>query len=540
MTQSRAAKKQPAHKKAAGSAAKHALKPAVKPALKPAPKATSKAAPKPTPKRRVVATEADTRLFDGYRPIDGSYDEFFDAAGKVRPRLKAVTGRLDAVGHRDFQLRQGLANAAFLQGGVTFSVYSDRRGAEKIFPFDLVPRVVPSSEWDQISVGLEQRVAALNAFIADVYGEQRILDEGVVPRALVESCAGYERKVRGIVPPGGVYIHVAGIDLIRGADGEYLVLEDNVRTPSGVSYVLENRNVMKRVFPIVFRESRIRPVGDYPARLRSALRSVAPDNGAAQVVVLTPGPHNSAYFEHGYLARNMGVELVHNDDLFVHKKRVYMKTTRGPVQVNVIYRRVDDEFLDPLAFRKDSLLGVPGLFEAYASGNVTLANAIGNGVADDKSIYPYVHDMIRFYLSEEPLLAQVETLKCNDPADRKRVLSELNKLVVKRVDGSGGYGMLIGPSATKAQLKEFAAKIAAEPRQYIAQPRIELSTCPTWTKGGLAPRRVDIRPYIVSGASRWVLPGGLTRVALTEGSYVVNSSQGGGSKDTWVLEDDNA
>ena len=489
-----------------------------------------------TTRADLSACDADRRLFEGYRALDGTYDEFFDEKGRVRSTLRAVANRFDVVGCREFQLRQRLADAAFLRGGITFSVYSDRRGVEKIFPFDLIPRIISAREWAQIERGLVQRITALNAFLNDIYGKQRILEQEVIPRDLVENCGGYVRQVQGVRPPGGVYIHVAGIDLIRGSDGGFMVLEDNLRTPSGVSYVLENRNVMKRVFPRVFAESRIRKVSDYPTELRNAIRSVVPKGGGAQVVVLTPGPHNSAYFEHGFLARTMGAELVQGSDLFVHKKHVYMKTTRGAERVDAIYRRVDDEFLDPEVFHKESLLGVPGIFEAYVAGNVALANAIGNGVADDKSIYPFVPEMIRFYLSEEPIIAQVKTRLCRNREDCKVVLDALDQFVVKTVDGSGGYGMLIGRSATKKQIKEFAAKIKATPHQYIAQPCIDFSTCPTWTKEGTAPRRVDIRPYIVTGSSSWVLPGGLTRVALVEGSYVVNSSQGGGSKDTWVME----
>lgn len=476
-------------------------------------------------------------LFADYRPIDGAFDECIAPSGKPRKGMGRLVRALDRVGQREFQRRQALANSVFLNAGVTFSVYADNRGSERVFPFDLIPRVITAEQWEKIELGLSQRVRALNAFLADVYGKQRILKAGVMPEALVLGSSGYLPAMHGVKPPKGVYIHIAGIDLIRGAKGEFLVLEDNARTPSGVSYVLENRGVMKRALPRVFRGMPVRSVGDYPTMLRSALCETAPvAAGSAQAVVLTPGPHNSAYFEHSFLARRMGIPLVHASDMFVDDEKVYLKTTAGPRRVHVIYRRIDDDFLDPTVFRADSLLGLPGLVSAYVAGNVTLANAIGNGVADDKAIYPYVPEMIRFYLSEEPLLGQIETYDCSRPEDLKYVLEHLSELVVKAVDGSGGYGMLMGPTASKREIAEFRRKLKAKPRGYIAQPRIELSTSPTWCDGGLGPRRLDLRPFILTGKRTWVLPGGLTRVALTEGSYVVNSSQGGGSKDTWVLE----
>jgi uncharacterized circularly permuted ATP-grasp superfamily protein len=370
----------------------------------------------------------------------------------------------------------------------------------------------------------------------DVYGEQRILADGTVPRALVEGSKVYLPKMRGIQPPKGVYVHIAGVDLIRGAEGRFIVLEDNVRTPSGVSYVLENRMMMKKVFASMFRECAVAPIEMYPTRLREAMAAVAPGGGAdPHCVLLTPGPFNSAYFEHSFLARRIGCELVQGSDLFVEDDRVYAKTTRGPSPVDVIYRRVDDAFLDPAWFRPESLLGVSGLVRAYARGNVALVNAIGNGVADDKGIYPYVPEMIRFYLSEEPILGQVPTYSCDREADRRYVLEHIGDLVVKAVNEAGGYGMLIGPGSTRREQAEFRARVAEQPRNYIAQPLVELSACPTWTRRGIEPRRVDLRPFVVTGGSTWVLPGGLTRVALVKGSYVVNSSQGGGSKDTWVV-----
>jgi uncharacterized circularly permuted ATP-grasp superfamily protein len=475
-------------------------------------------------------------LFQGYQPLAGTWDEYYREKDSPRPEVGDVVQRLNNIGAREFRARQKLADATFLKGGITFSVYSDSRGAERIFPFDLIPRVIAGNVWARVETGLKQRILALNAFLTDIYGEQRILAEKVLPADLVLGAKGYVPAMRGIQPPGGVYIHIAGIDLIQTPDGEFLVLEDNVRTPSGVSYVLENRIVMKKVFPSVFQASHVRGVEEYPLRLVEALASVGPaPDGEADTAVLTPGPFNSAYFEHSFLARRMGVALVEGRDLYVDDDRLYAKTTRGPRRIDVLYRRIDDTFLDPEAFRKDSLLGVPGLVRAYAAGNVALANAIGNGVADDKGVYPFVPDMIKFYLSEEPILGQVPTYVCAREEDRQYVLDHLDQLVVKAVNEAGGYGMLMGPQSSRGERAEFRKKIEADPRSYIAQPRIELSTCPTWTANGLGPRRVDLRPYILTGRRTWVLPGGLTRVALAEGSYVVNSSQGGGSKDTWVL-----
>lgn len=485
----------------------------------------------------MVSRESLESLFDGYRPLVGVFDECFDDQGVPRPQTEQVIQLLDNLGTREFRARQRLADSAFLRSGITFSVYSETHGSERVFPFDLVPRVVRSADWDRVRRGLEQRVLALGAFLADVYGEKRILQENRIPPEMVLGAKGFTSEVDGIRPPGGIHIHIAGIDLIRDAKGDFVVLEDNVRTPSGVSYVLENRAVMKKVFPKVFAASHVAGVEEYPIRLREALSSVTPDAAEdAGTVVLTPGPYNSAYFEHSFLARRMGVPLVEGADLFVDHDRVFAKTTLGPRPVGVIYRRIDDPFLDPETFRADSLLGVPGLFRAYAAGNVALANAIGNGVADDKGIYPFVPEMIRFYLSEEPILGQVETFVCARKPDLSYVLDHIGDLVIKAVNEAGGYGMLIGPQSSKRERDEFRERVRENPRNYVAQPRIELSTCPTWTKKGIAPRRVDLRPYIVTGRNTWVLPGGLTRVALVEGSYVVNSSQGGGSKDTWVLE----
>ncbi|MBX9582041.1 MAG: circularly permuted type 2 ATP-grasp protein [Gemmataceae bacterium] len=498
---------------------------------------TTRAAPRTAP----IPNEAlpvPAKLFDGYAPHPAAWDELFGRGHDPHPHCCPLVERLGRLTPAEFQAKRTNADLAFVNQGVTFSVYSDRRGVEKIFPFDLIPRPIPAAEWQTLEAGLVQRLTALNLFLDDVYHDQRILKEGVVPADLVLGSKGYRKEMAGFRPPGGVYVHICGTDLIRDADGRFLVLEDNGRTPSGVSYVLENRAVMKKVFPQLFQECRVRRVEDYPQRLREALASVAPAGAASPpvVVVLSPGPYNSAYFEHTFLARHMGVELVLGPDLFVHDDAVYLKTTRGPQRVDVIYRRLDDDFLDPEAFRPDSLLGVPGLVRAYRAGNVTLANAVGTGVADDKAVYPYVEDMVRFYLSEEPVLRNVPTYICARPDDLRYTLDNLERLVVKAVNESGGYGMLMGPASTAAQRAEFAAKVRDNPRNYVAQPVVTLSTCPTWTDDGPAPRHVDLRPYIVTGKSTWVLPGGLTRVALTKGSLVVNSSQGGGSKDTWVLE----
>jgi uncharacterized circularly permuted ATP-grasp superfamily protein len=478
------------------------------------------------------------KLFDGYGPHPSAWDELFDRTAAPHAHCCTLVERLGRLLTTEFQARRAGADLAFVNQGITFSVYSDRRGVEKIFPFDLIPRPIPACEWHGLEAGLAQRIRALNLFLHDVYHDQRILKEGVIPAELVLGSKGFRKEMVGFVPPGGTYVHICGTDLIRDTAGQFLVLEDNGRTPSGVSYVLENRAVMKKVFPQLFADIRVRRVEDYPHRLREALASLAPPGSAGLpcVVVLSPGQYNSAYFEHSFLARHMGVELVFGADLFVHDDTVYLKTTRGPQKVDVIYRRLDDDFLDPEAFRPDSLLGVPGLFRAYRAGNVTLANAVGTGVADDKAIYPYVEDMIRFYLTEEPLLKNVPTYVCARPGDCQFVLDNLGELVVKAVNESGGYGMLMGPNSTVAQRAEFAAKVRHDPRNYVAQPVVTLSTCPTWTDDGLAPRHVDLRPYVITGKSTWVLPGGLTRTALVKGSLVVNSSQGGGSKDTWVLE----
>jgi uncharacterized circularly permuted ATP-grasp superfamily protein len=479
-------------------------------------------------------------LAEGYRPLAGAYDELFATDGSFRPAFQNALTRLTNRTTEEFVRKVSLAERALLNQGVTFSVFKDAEGTEKIFPFCLLPRLIAADDWAQLERGLVQRIVALSHFLDDVYGGQRILTEGRIPRELVLGAKHYVPALQQVKPPGGVRVHVSGIDLIRDPEGTFRVLEDNLRTPSGVSYVLENRLISKRVLPGSFEASHVQRVDHYPARLAETLRSVAPHgDGDATVVLLTPGAYNSAYFEHSFLARTMGIELVEAADLYVDEDKVWLRTTLGPRQVQVIYRRTDEAFLDPEVFRKDSLIGVPGLMRAYAKGNVALANAPGNGVADDKAIYAYVPEMIRFYLSEEPLLQQVPTYLCMRDDHRAYVLEHLHELVVKAVDEAGGYGMLMGPQSTAEERAEFAARIRAEPRRYIAQHRVELSTCPTWDRGraSVVPRRVDLRPYLLYGrGGPWVLPGGLTRVALVEGSYVVNSSQGGGSKDTWVLK----
>ncbi|MBC7982791.1 MAG: circularly permuted type 2 ATP-grasp protein [Candidatus Obscuribacterales bacterium] len=429
------------------------------------------------------------------------------------------------------------ADMLFHRVGITFTVYGEEAGTERLIPFDIVPRIIPAPEWAHLAEGLRQRVRALNAFTADIYHGQDILRAGRIPAEQVLCNAQYRPEMQGIDVPSGIYAHIAGIDVVRAGQGEFYVLEDNLRVPSGVSYMLEDRKMMMRLFPELFARYPVAPVEHYPDLLLENLRGVAPSGvNDPTVVLLTPGAGNSAYFEHAFLAQQMGIELVEGQDLFINDEFVYMRTTHGPRRVDVIYRRIDDDFLDPLAFRADSMLGVPGLLTAYRAGHVTIANAIGTGVADDKSIYPYVPEMIRFYLGEEPLLANVPTYVLRRPEDREYALAHLSELVVKEVHGAGGYGMLIGPAATKAQLEDFRARILAAPEKYIAQPTLALSACPTFVDAGIAPRHIDLRPFVLSGRQVTLVPGGLTRVALQGGSLVVNSSQGGGTKDTWVLE----
>jgi uncharacterized circularly permuted ATP-grasp superfamily protein len=476
-------------------------------------------------------------LFEGYTK-DGFFDEMFDPHGQPRQHYQRLYERLSELSRADFDDRLRLADIAFLYQGITFTVYSAHEGIERIFPFDLVPRIIPHAEWQTIDRGLRQRITALNMFLHDVYHEQRILQAGVVPAELVLGSQGFCDLMVGVEPPGGVYIHITGSDLVRDEQGRYLVLEDNGRSPSGVSYVLENRAAMKRTFPRLFERSGVLPVEHYPQALLETLRAVAPHaNEHPTVALLTPGIFNSAYFEHSFLARQMGVELVEGRDLVAYENRIFMRTTRGLQPVDVIYRRVDDAFLDPLAFNPKSMLGCAGLFNAYRAGNVALANAIGTGVADDKAIYPFVPAMIRFYLSEEPLLDNVPTYRADDPSERGYILEHLDELVVKSVNESGGYGMLVGPHATAVERAAFAELIRESPRNFIAQPTLALSRHPTFVEGRFEGRHVDFRPYILHGSEITIVPGGLTRVALRKGSLVVNSSQGGGSKDTWVLDE---
>ena len=481
-------------------------------------------------------TIAASPMFSKYA-LDGLYDEMFAAPGVPRPHYRAVAGRLCGFDPESFDRRRRMADVSFRNQGITFTVYSEAANVERIFPFDLVPRIVPADEWEIIEKGLAQRLTALNHFCKDVYHEQRILKERVVPAPLVYGAKFFRREMIGVRVPRDVYIHVCGTDLIRDATGKYLVLEDNGRSPSGVSYVLENRAVMKRVFPTLFASYRVRAIEDYPYNLLRTLRHCAPRHvDDPTVVVLTPGIYNSAYFEHSFLARQMGVELVEGQDLIVENNFVYMRTTAGLRRVDVIYRRIDDDYIDPLCFRPDSALGIAGLMNAFRLGNVALANAPGTGVADDKAIYPYVPDMIRFYLRQEPIIENVPTFLCDRPDERKYVLENLDKLVVKAANESGGYGMLMGHQASAAERETFAGMVREHPREFIAQPVVDLSQHPSLIDGKFEGRRVDLRPYILYGETPVVMPGGLTRVALRRGSLVVNSSQGGGSKDTWVLE----
>jgi len=465
------------------------------------------------------------------------YNEMHPADGSARPHYQRYSEWLEAQPAERLAQKRAEADALFHRVGITFAVYGQEEGTERLIPFDIVPRVLPQEEWLRLEAGLKQRVRALNAFIHDIYHEQQILKAGIVPAEQVLCNSQYRPEMQGVDVPGGIYAHIAGIDIVRDDAGEFRVLEDNLRVPSGVSYMLENRKMMMRLFPELFSEHRIAPIDRYPEVLLENLRSVAPTGVAdPTVVLLTAGAHNSAYFEHAFLAQQMGIELVEGQDLFVRDEAVFMRTTQGAQRVDVIYRRIDDDFLDPLVFRPDSMLGVPGLLAAYREGHITIANAIGTGVADDKSIYPYVPDMIRFYLGQPPMIGNVPTWMLRRPQDLEYVLAHLPDLVVKEVHASGGYGMLIGPAATKSEIEHFRRLISASPERYIAQPTLALSTCPTFAASGLKPRHIDLRPFVLSGRDITIVPGGLTRVALREGSLVVNSSQGGGTKDTWVLE----
>jgi len=476
-------------------------------------------------------------LFNSYQ-TDGFYDEMFDADGKPRPEARLLLETLESLEDGQLLRSQSAAERLLLQMGITFNVYGDSAGTEKIFPFDLIPRIVRADEWEWIERGLEQRIRALNLFIDDIYHERKILKDKIIPEDVILSATFYRPQCEGISPPLGVWCHITGTDLVRHGDGKIYVLEDNLRVPSGVSYVLENRDLMKRTFPRVFEGLRVRPVATYPGKLLEMLEAIAPPNldHEPTVVLLTPGMYNSAYFEHSFLAQQLGIQLVEGRDLAVQDNVVYMRTTRGLRRVDVIYRRIDDDFLDPQAFRADSLLGVPGIMGAYRAGNVALANAPGNGVADDKVVYAYVPDMIRYYLDQDAILFNVPTYLCWRDSERQHVLQNLDKLVVKAANEAGGYGMLVGPHSTVQQREQFAAKIEANPRNYIAQPTLDLSRVPTLIDDHLEGRHVDLRPYILYGKDIHVMAGGLTRVALRKGSLVVNSSQGGGSKDTWVLE----
>jgi uncharacterized circularly permuted ATP-grasp superfamily protein len=466
-----------------------------------------------------------------------AYDEMHAADGAVRDNYRSYAEWLQAMPAEVTARKREEADLLFHRIGITFAVYGEEAGKERLIPFDIIPRIIPAAEWQRIEAGLRQRVKALNAFLHDIYHEGAILKAGRIPAEQVLGNSQFRTEMMGVKVAGNIYAHIAGVDLVRAGAGEYYVLEDNLRTPSGVSYMLEDRKMMMRLFPDLFTRLSIAPVEHYPDLLLDNLRSVAqPGVSNPNVVLLTPGQFNSAYFEHAFLAQQMGIELVEGNDLFVRDNTVFMRTTQGPQRVDVIYRRIDDDFLDPLAFRKDSVLGVPGIFNAYRAGRVTLANAIGTGIADDKAMYIHVPEMIRFYCGEEPILSNVPTWELAKPDDRKYVLEHLAELVVKEVHGSGGYGMLVGPTSSKAEIEAFRAKILATPHNYIAQPTLSLSTCPTYVESGVAPRHIDLRPYVLSGKDVSMVPGGLTRVALKEGSLVVNSSQGGGTKDTWVLE----
>ena len=473
-----------------------------------------------------------------YKANDG-FDEMLDAQGGVRSHYHKFRKLFCGVKSSEFAARREAVDTAFLRQGITFNVYGDARGAEKIFPFDLLPRIIPSTEWEFLERGLVQRITALNLFLHDIYHEQKIVKDGVVPEFYVLSARHFRREFVNFEVPKGIYIHVCGTDLIRDHDGRYLVLEDNGRCPSGVSYVLENRRAMKRAFPAMFENIGVRSVENYPQELLKCLKHIAPAGVAEpMVVLLSPGAHNSAYFEHTYLARQMGIEIVEGRDLFVRDSCVFMRTTKGLQPVHVIYRRIDDDFLDPTVFRRDSMLGVPGLVHAYRTGNVSLANSIGTGIADDKVMYYFVPRMIKYYLNQEPILPNVPTYLANEGSDQQYILEHLPELVVKAANESGGYGMLMGPKASKKEIGQFREKIMAEPRNYIAQPMVYLSQHPTYCDGRFEGRHVDFRPFILSGDRVSIIPGGLTRVALRKGSLVVNSSQGGGSKDTWVLYGD--
>jgi len=466
--------------------------------------------------------------------LGAAYDEMFARDGSLRSHYEQLGIRLATLAPDELLRRQQACELSFLQQGITFTLYNDAQQTERIIPTDLLPRIITAREWDRIERGLKQRIVALNLFLRDIYGEARVLKDGIIPRSMIFGSRHYRREMRGISVPHDAYINVCGTDLVRRENGAFVVLEDNLRVPSGVSYMLANRDVVRRAFPAVFRSVGVRPIEHYPQALLATLKSLVSLEDVS-IAVLTPGVFNSAYFEHAFLARQMGVELVEGRDLLVNDNIVYTRTTSGLKRVDVVYRRIDDDFIDPLAFREDSSLGVSGLFNAYRAGNVVIANALGTGIADDKAVYAYVPQLIRYYLSEDPILGQVETFLCREPKALSHVLANLDKLVVKAVGESGGYGMLVGPHATSEERAKFAERLTSEPDNYIAQPTIQLSTAPTFVDGTVDARHVDLRPFVLHGSETTIVPGALTRVAIRKGSLVVNSSQGGGSKDTWVV-----
>lgn len=473
-----------------------------------------------------------------YKAKSDFWDEMSLQDGSIRPHYQNLAEKISNTDISELQRKEEIAKIMFMNRGITFTVYSGNEGIERIFPFDIIPRIIPGFEWDFISKGVEQRMRALNLFLHDIYHEQHCINDGIVPIELIATCPHYNREVFGINVPNNIYVNIAGIDLVRDADGTYYVLEDNLRTPSGVSYMMENRDVTKAIFPELMNRYKVRHVSNYPLELQKILLSVSPNQIQNPcVVILTPGVFNSAYYEHTFLARYMGVELVEGRDLVIENHKVFMKTTHGLKRVDVIYRRMDDDFLDPLVFRPDSILGVPGLLSAYRKGNVTIVNALGNGVADDKAIYAYVPELIKYYLNEEPILKNVPTYRMENLEERKYVFENMNQMVIKRTNDSGGYGMLMGKSALEEEIEKFKQAIVLDPRSFIAQPTVNISTVPCFINGELTPRHVDLRPYALFGPDGFkLIPGGLTRVALTKDSLVVNSSQGGGSKDTWIID----
>lgn len=479
----------------------------------------------------------NSKWYSDYKPPYPAYDEMQNATGEIRDSYQALYRYLKKYDINEFYKKEKLANELFLNQGITFTVYSNSEGIERIFPFDIIPRIMKGAEWQEIEKGIKQRLKALNLFLQDVYHDQEIIKAGIIPSSIIGSCAHFNRKVVGIHVPYGIYVHISGIDLVRGEDGKFYVLEDNLRTPSGVSYVLGNREVNKRLFPELLTELKVRSVSEYPLILHKILVSLSPrQNSNPTVVLLTPGMFNSAYYEHTFLSRYMGIELVEGRDLVVDNSKVYMKTTAGLKQVDVIYRRIDDEFLDPLEFNSKSILGVAGLLNAYRKGNVAIVNALGNGVADDKAIYTYVPDMIKYYLNEDPILHNVPTYKLENPDELDYTIKNIHSLVVKKTNESGGYGLIIGSKASQQEIDDYIKEIYIHPRSFIAQPILQLSTVPCFINGTLQARHVDFRPFALNGPNGIeIIPGGLTRVALKEGSLVVNSSQGGGSKDTWIL-----